>query len=163
MRWTIPTLMQQLADAGLPNHVAADIVVATYPETHGDTFYRWADTAAPEKIAVGVYAIWNSLRGDQSPLGGTKVSDDARTIAQFWRLNRRDQFASVRVTDKPDYVIRRIADGVMSAWGEGDYFHPREVEPDRDPAGRIAEIQSSLRRLDGSADYIASIPPPRFY
>lgn len=162
MRWTIPTLIQQLVDQGIPIPRAVEIVAATYPETRGDTFYRWVDPTDPERIAVGVYGLWNDLRGDQSPLTGAKVSDDARTIAQFYRLNRRMPLSSVRASATPDYVIRRIADQTGTAMLAGDRFEPTEVEEEDQLPGFTADMVRTVTKLDGIGDYIRALPRPWF-
>lgn len=152
MRWTIPTLIQQLVDQGIRPRTAGRIVAQTYPETRGDTFYRWADPDDHEAIAVGVYGLWNRLRGDQMPLGGTLVSDDARTIAQFLRLNPRGPDEIVRLTKLPDIVIERIANRTVEVIEDGGYFTPVPVEeePMRDRAAQrlteqVAETSDAVR------------------
>jgi len=162
MRWTIPTLLQQLVDQGVRPGRAADIVTVSYPDTRGDTFYRWQDPTDPTRVAVGVYALWNSLRGDQSPLSGTKVSDDARTIGQFGRLNGWKLEEIVKFSTKPDYVISQIAQQAASMIANGDYFQPREVEPDDPLESLPAQLARGIAVADGAWDYVRTIPKPHF-
>lgn len=162
MRWTIPTLMQQLVDQGVSIKNAEDIVRVTYPATHGDTFHSQRDDEHPEHGSVGVYNIWNPLRGDQSPLGGTKVSDDARTIAQFGRLNGWRLLDIVRFSGVEDYAINRVASATAAAMRAGDYFEPVRIEEENLMPERLRDMRRTVAQMDGAADYITSIPLPHF-
>lgn len=162
MRWTIPTLIQQLVDQGVPITTAADIVTLSYPDTHGETTYRWRESGADGDTAVGAYAIWDKLRGDESPLGGTKVSDDARSLNQFGRLNRWRLADLVKITDMPDYVTRHIADEAASMIRAGSYFEPRQVEEPSPIPGMTDELAASIIRADAAWDYVRSIDLPHF-
>jgi hypothetical protein len=162
MRWTIPTLMQQLVDQGVSIDQAMSVVADTYPTTRGDTFYRGPVTDSPLSPAVGVYGLWNGLRGDQSPLGGTKVSDDARTIAQFLRLDNRDLGKIVYLTPQPDKAVDLVALKTAAAMRAGDYFAPVQVDDDDPTPHLLDDLHRAVARSDGAADYITSIPLPHF-
>lgn len=160
MRWTIPTLIQQLIDQGMPVKDATAVVIATYPDTRGDTFYRWTDPTDAGRVAVGVYGLWNDLRGDQPLLGATPVSGDARTITQFYRLNRRDPLKSVKVSDRPDVVIARVAAEAANIIRDGGYFSPTQADEDDPTITFGSELAASIRKVQGAADYIRSIDFP---
>lgn len=162
MRWNIPTLIQQLVDQGVPPAKAGEVVAYTYPLTRGDTFYR--SSRADERLghSVGVYGLWNALRGDQSPLDGVKVSDDARTIAQFLRLHPKTLDDIVDTSAPPDTPVWKVAQETVRIIQDGGYFQPTAV-PEADATDTFAaELADALRPMEGAADYIRSIPLPTF-
>lgn len=162
MRWTIPTLIQQLVDAGIRPKTAGQIVALTYPETRGDTFYRWQDPSDREQVSVGVYGLWNRLRGDQMPIGGTLVSDDARTIAQFLRLNPRGLDEIVKLTDRPDAAIQRVAGETVTVIEDGGYFTPEKVEDDPGRERAAAQLTEQVANTsDAVRAALQSIANPR--
>lgn len=161
MRWTIPTLVQVLVDAGVDPQRAGTIVSVTYPTTRGDTFYR-SDGELPKLgRALGPYALWNANRGDRVDTGGTRPSDDARTIAQLLRLNPQGYDSIVDMFGTRDAVVDSVVAKTVAAIRAGDHFEPMEVPVDRDP-GLAQQIQSSIRNADGAWDSLASIPRPNF-
>lgn len=161
MQWTIPTLVQVLVDQGITPARAGAIVAATYPTTRGDTFYRKQIGPRPETSAVGVYAIHNDLRANQAPLEGVKASDDARTIAQFGRLNGWKLEELVDMSGPTDAAIQTVVDRTVSAILQGDTFEPALVEPNNpleDIPGSVARL---IAKSDGMWDSLSSKQIPR--
>lgn len=162
MRWSIPTLIQQLVDQGVTPARAGAIVAATYPSTEGDTFFSKQFNDVPYDNVVGVYAILNHLRANQAPLGGVKASDDARTIAQFGRLNGWKLEELVWMGGPRDNAIQTVVDRTVIAIRQGDYFEPRTVDGPDSWDSLISEIKSHGMASDSIGDYIRSIPLPHF-
>lgn len=160
MRWTIPTLVQVLVDAGVRPDTAGAIVAETYPTTRGDTFYRSKFADPDLGPAVGVYALWNANRADRVDLTGTKPSDDARTIAQLMRLDPRRPDGIFYNRGSSDAVINSVVSKTVTAIQQGAHFEPAEIPIDRDP-GWGQQIAQSIRNADGAWDSLASIPFPR--
>lgn len=162
MRWSIPTLIQRLVDAGFDPGKAGQIVSMTYPETRGDTFYRWVDPGDPDEIAVGVYGLWNRLRGDRIDIGGTGVDDDARTIRQFYRLNPDALHEIVNLSVTTDPAVNTVVRETVAMIRQGHRFEPREVMA-HDPKETLPQrLASIVAANDGAADYLRSLTPPAF-
>lgn len=162
MRWTIPTLMQRLVNQGVPLIKACMIVDRSYPQTRGDTDYRWAPDDHPEAPALGVYAIWGELRDSRNPLSGTPVDDDARRLAQFGPLCGWDYDKLIYWDGYYDEAVTTVVQKTEQAMRAGDYFEPQAIENDNLMPDRLAELRRSIVQLDGAADYITSIPKPYF-
>lgn len=160
MRWTIPTLVQVLVDAGIRPGTAGAIVAETYPTTRGDTFYQ-SDFVDPKLgRALGVYALWNVNRADRVDITGTKPSDDARTIAQLMRLDPRQGGLIWYPRGSSDAVVESVVMKTVDAIRNGGHFEPATVPVDNDP-GWAQQINAAIRNADGAWDSLASIPRPR--
>lgn len=162
MRWTIPTLVQALVDAGVSPSIAAVIVGKTYDRTQGDDDYCSRVDGADSESSWGPYAIRNQFAPSRIGRSEPTYELDATVIASQLAGSGEHVTDVVDLAGSPTAETARIAVRAASLISGNSRFVPTQVPVEQEHVDIDAITRTAPDRLAGAVDAIRSVSLPYF-
>lgn len=154
MRWTLPTLIDTLYRNGLDLDLAGEIVGNTYYVTQGDENFSVDAQGPSPHLAVGPYAVWESIRGVYPQDAPTHAGADARSLVAALRGSKGTLDDVIFRPGLTSPVIVAAVQRTVAAIREGYVVTPETVD---DSPDQLRQVEHTRRELDRTAGIVGNL------